>query len=374
MKIYLVGGAVRDQLLGLPVKERDWVVVGAGIDDMLRLGYQQVGKEFPVFLHPKTFEEYALARMERKVKPGYKGFTFDTSPEVSLEEDLLRRDLTINAMALDPETGEVIDPYGGQADLAEKVLRHVSPAFEEDPVRILRVGRFLARFGALGFTVAPSTFSLMKTMVNKGEVNALVAERVWKEWERTLSESHPELFFEVLSACGALPILFPELIAVILNQQSAGWLAFMQAIKLTNDNTVRLAVLFHDLPEAKNKIATLFNRYRLPNAYRELSNLVAQFYALALMSKNLPAKEVITLFSGLDIYRRGERFLQFLLAVDAIAHARNLPFDKDWLFAAAQQVKSVDVQALVAQNLEGPAFAAALREKRIEKMTEFLTH
>lgn len=188
MKIYLVGGAVRDKLLGLPVTEHDYVVVGATVQDMLDLGYKQVGREFPVFLHPKTNDEYALARMERKVSPGYTGFEFDTSPLVTLEEDLERRDLTINAMAQDLETGEIIDPFQGQKDLADKVLRHVSKAFAEDPVRILRIGRFLARYANLGFTVHPDTIQLMQEMVRRGEVNALVAERVWKELDRALEE------------------------------------------------------------------------------------------------------------------------------------------------------------------------------------------
>lgn len=195
MKIYLVGGAVRDQVLGLPVKEKDWVVVGATVDDMLRAGYRQVGKDFPVFLHPKTGEEYALARTERKVGRGYTGFAFDAAPTVSLEEDLKRRDLTINAMA-QTSTGEIIDPYHGQEDLEKKILRHVSPAFAEDPVRILRVARFNARFG---FDVAPDTLQLMRKMVAQGEVDALVAERVWKELERALLEQHPENFFYCIS-------------------------------------------------------------------------------------------------------------------------------------------------------------------------------
>ena len=212
MKIYLVGGAVRDQLLHRPVKEKDWVVVGATPSDMLQKGFKQVGKDFPVFLHPDTKEEYALARLERKVGKGYTGFTFDTSPQVTLEEDLKRRDLTINAIALDAATGNIIDPYHGQQDLNAKILRHVSQAFIEDPVRILRVARFAARFSA--FSVAPETIDLMKKMVENGEVNALVAERVWKEFEKALTEDHPERFFEVLAQCSAQAVLFPKNIAI----------------------------------------------------------------------------------------------------------------------------------------------------------------
>src|SRR3990167_2277218 len=231
MKIYLVGGAVRDKLLGWPVKERDWVVVGATVNDMLGLGYRQVVKEFPVFLHPKTNEEYALARMERKTEPGYKGFAFDSSPTVTLEEDLLRRDLTINAMAIavedvDKKKPAIIDPYHGQDDLNKKLLRHVSPAFAEDPVRILRVGRFLARYASLGFKVAPETTELMCKMTAAGEVDALVAERVWKELERALGEKNPEKFFDVLASCHAMSILFPH-----LHVDGAGMAALKEAVK-----------------------------------------------------------------------------------------------------------------------------------------------
>lgn len=208
MKIYLVGGAVRDELLGIPYHEKDWVVVGATAEEMLAKGYRQVGKDFPVFLHPKTNEEYALARTERKVSKGYTGFTFNAAPEVTLEEDLQRRDLTINAIAK-AEDGTIIDPFHGREDLQNKILRHVSPAFSEDPVRILRIARFAARYG--DFTIAPETLALMKQMVVSGEVDALVPERVWKEWQRALSEKHPEKFFEVLAACGAMAILFPEI-------------------------------------------------------------------------------------------------------------------------------------------------------------------
>jgi tRNA nucleotidyltransferase (CCA-adding enzyme) len=210
MQVYLVGGAVRDELLGRAIRERDWVVVGAVPADLERLGYRAVGREFPVFLHPETKEEYALARLERKVAPGYRGFVTEFSPSVTLEEDLQRRDLTINAMARDTE-GRIIDPYGGRADLQARILRHVSPAFAEDPVRILRVARFAARFADLGFTVAPETTALMHGMVQNGEANALVSERVWRELEGTLNTPSPQRGFEVLSECGALPVLLPEI-------------------------------------------------------------------------------------------------------------------------------------------------------------------
>src|SRR2546429_2990254 len=222
MRVYLVGGAVRDRLLGVAVRERDWVVVGAQPQELERAGYQPVGREFPVFLYPQTHEEYALARRERKVAPGYRGFTTQSSPEVTLEEDLQRRDLTINAMA-EGDDGHIVDPYGGQADLAARVLRHVSEAFVEDPVRILRVARFAARYADLGFRVADETVQLMQRMTRAGEVSALVAERVWQETERALGESRPEVFFETLRACGALAVIFPEIEALYGVPQPARW-------------------------------------------------------------------------------------------------------------------------------------------------------
>ncbi|MFN5009989.1 MAG: multifunctional CCA tRNA nucleotidyl transferase/2'3'-cyclic phosphodiesterase/2'nucleotidase/phosphatase, partial [Gammaproteobacteria bacterium] len=213
METYLVGGAVRDELLGRPVGERDWVVVGATPADLEAQGYRAVGRDFPVFLHPQTHEEYALARLERKVAPGYRGFTTDFAPTVTLEQDLARRDLTVNAMARAAD-GRLIDPYGGRADLERRVLRHVSPAFTEDPVRILRVARFAARFAPLGFTIAPETMTLMQRMVADGEVDALVPERVWREIERALGEPQPRAAIEALRACGALRVLLPELDAL----------------------------------------------------------------------------------------------------------------------------------------------------------------
>ncbi len=365
MKIYLVGGAVRDKLLGLPVKERDWVVVGASVNDMMKLGYKQVGKEFPVFLHPKTGEEYALARMERKVKPGYKGFSFDTSPDVSLEDDLIRRDLTINAMA-ETEDGTLIDPYQGKRDLEQKMLRHVSPAFAEDPVRILRVGRFLARYAYLGFRVAPDTIALMRNMVEAGEVNALVAERVWKELERALSEKNPEKFFEVLAVCGALPILFPG-----HDMQGPGIKALKAAVQLTRDPPIRFAALMNtldDLDKLSNYINELCHRYRIPNAYKELAKLTARYHAQALRAKSMSAEELVQLFYALDIFRREQRFNQFLIACQAIEEE----FNSHWLKACAHAAKSYDVQELIAQGLNGQALAVKIKEKRREKIEEWL--
>lgn len=265
VKIYLVGGAVRDQLLGRLVKERDWVVVGATPEAMLALGYRPVGKDFPVFLHPETHEEYALARTERKIGPGYHGFACTASPDVTLEEDLKRRDLTINAIAQTP-SGDIIDPYGGVQDIQDRVLRHVSPAFVEDPVRILRLARFAARYSGLGFYVAPETRVLMQQMVMQGEVDHLVAERVWQELERALGEAEPGQFFEVLRSCSALAVIFPEIDRLFGVPQSPQWhpeidtgvhtlMVLAQATRLTSSIPVRFAALVHDLGKGETPAA-----------------------------------------------------------------------------------------------------------------------
>lgn len=364
MKIYLVGGAVRDKLLGLPVKEKDWVVVGATVQDMRDRGYKQVGKEFPVFLHPKTGEEYALARMERKIDLGYKGFTFDTSPNVSLEEDLIRRDLTINAMA-ETDDGQLIDPYGGKADLENRILRHVSPAFAEDPVRILRLGRFLARYAHLGFTVAPETLVLMQEMVRAGEVNALVAERVWKELERALGEQNPEKFFEVLDTSGAMPILFPEVF-----QNSDSMHALSIATLIDSRPLIRFAAFLFSLSD--KAIADICNRYRVPNAYRELTLLVIRHYETALKAKTLSAEALLKLFNALDIYRREDRFNDFLIVCDIIAQLKNIAFDKHWLKAVATTAKAFPVQTLLNEGLTGKELADAIQKGRLEVIQGWL--
>lgn len=257
MNTYLVGGAVRDKLLGLDVKDRDWVVVGADIDGMLAAGYQQVGSDFPVFLHPKTHEEYALARTERKSGKGYTGFVCDFTPDVTLEEDLQRRDLTVNAIA-EAKDGTLIDPYHGQSDLQNRLLRHVSPAFIEDPLRVLRVARFAARFAHLGFTVAPETLSLMREIAESSELASLTAERVWKEWEKSLTYQHPEVFLQVLRDCGALAVVLPEIDCLFGVPQPEQWhpeidtgihtlMVAKQATALTDDPVIRFAAQVHDL-------------------------------------------------------------------------------------------------------------------------------
>lgn len=372
MKIYLVGGAVRDKLLGVPVKERDWVVVGATVKEMLDKGYRQVGKDFPVFLHPKTNEEYALARIERKIGPGYQGFAFEASTAVTLQDDLRRRDLTINAIA-ENESGELVDPYHGQADLAAKVLRHVSDAFAEDPVRILRLGRFYARFAQFGFTIAPETVSLMCEMVNAGEVNALVAERVWKELMRALSEPQPEKFFEVLALCGALPILFPDLAL-----QGPGMQALSAAVKISSRPEIRFAALFHTLgtnasiSTIRQGVAAICQRYRVPNNYRELALLTVMHYQSAFSATELTAKELLHLFNAFDIFRRSERFDDFLQTCVVLANVYKHDFDIAWLKAAAEVVTSVDPHELIAQGFEGGALGAELKKQREAKLTTWL--
>ncbi|MGB4947594.1 MAG: multifunctional CCA addition/repair protein, partial [Candidatus Competibacter denitrificans] len=349
MEIYLVGGAVRDELLGLPVKERDWVVIGATPDDLLARGFQPVGKDFPVFLHPQTREEYALARTERKTAPGYYGFDIQAGAEVTLEEDLRRRDLTINAIARDT-TGRLIDPYQGRRDLEARRLRHVSPAFAEDPVRILRLARFTARYAELGFQVAPETMALMRAMVADGEVDTLVPERVWAETVRALSEPRPELFFETLRACGALAVIFPEIDRLFGVPQPAAHhpeidtgvhtlMALAQAVRSQADVVTRFAVLVHDLgkgttpPEewprhigheqrGADLVRGLCHRLRVPNMFRELGVLTARYHTHCHRALELRPKTLLKILQAMDAFRKPQRFAHFLLACEADARGR----------------------------------------------------
>jgi tRNA nucleotidyltransferase (CCA-adding enzyme) len=357
MEIYLVGGAVRDKHLGLPVKEKDWVVVGATVADMLARGFRQVGKDFPVFLHPETQEEYALARKERKVGRGYTGFDFDASPEVTLEQDLLRRDLTINAMA-EHTDGTLVDPYHGKADLEKKLLRHVSQAFVEDPVRILRVGRFAARFATLGFIVADETVLLMREMVRSGEVDALVAERVWKELERALQESTPAAFFHVLIACNALPVLFPA-----ITKQHLAMLS--QAVTLSPAAEVRFAALLATMSPAA--ISELCDRYRVPSHYRELALLVAAQHTAYQRAATFTAAEWLTFLQAADAFRRAARFQHVLLALQAVTQ-----ISPERALAILQAASAADVKQLLASGLQGPAIGAALDKRRVDLINNFL--
>lgn len=367
MQIYLVGGAVRDQMLGFPVKEKDWVVVGATVENMLQQGFRPVGKDFPVFLHPKTQEEYALARTERKIGKGYTGFQFNASPQVTLEEDLMRRDLTINAMAQDGD-GHLIDPYHGQQDIEKKVLRHVSPAFVEDPVRILRVARFAARYKQFGFTVADETLELMRQMVLAGEVDALVAERVWKELERALSEKNPEVFFEVLIQCHAAEVLFP-----VFNLE-----ALKKAVSLDANTQVRFAVLLSHLSEAEIKL--FCERYRVPSDYRELALLVSKQLNQYQNALRLSASEVLDLLQAADAFRRENRFKYFLLACEAANLDPMLERDSNQIETTPSLIlnqcylaaKELNTGELLEAGFVGKELADQIKIKRIEKIATLL--
>lgn len=352
MKIYLVGGAVRDELLGKPVTERDWVVVGATPEEMITLGYQPVGKDFPVFLHPKTHEEYALARTERKTGKGYKGFHFYATPDVTLEDDLIRRDLTINAMAKEERTNKIIDPYDGQKDLAAKILRHVSPAFSEDPVRILRVARFATQLP--DFAIHAETNQLMKAMVQSGEVDALVAERVWKELAKALVGEKPSRFFEVLKNCGALAILFPE----FNNQLELS--AFSAAITLSDNGTVRFAALLHHL--SCDAIQSLCKRFRAPSEFSDLALLVSKYHDAYQKLDSHNAKALLFILKNIDAFRRPERFALWLCACHAIH--QNINHEKI-LLRALSAAKNIDTQSLLAKNLAGKEMADAVYQLQL---------
>ena len=362
MEIYLVGGAVRDQLLGRPVKERDWVVVGATPEIMLAQGFRPIGKEFPVFLHPQTHEEYALARTERKVSKGYAGFEFYAAPEVTLEEDLKRRDLTVNAMAQTLD-GIIIDPYGGQKDLADHILRHVSSAFAEDPVRILRVARFAARFDY--FHLYPETLELMRQMVQNGEVNALVPERVWQELMKALAERHPERFFEILNDCGALQVLFPE-IQPILQEIKA---ALDNAAMVGWDSIIRFSGLFYHCDIAATR--QLCDRYRAPTDYRELAILVSTYHDYYEKVLTFGADILLSIIEGVDAFRRPERFEKFLAACESnqkgIVHPQS-----QRLRLVYETAVEVPVQPLIAKGYTGKAIANELQKLRLEAVKAML--
>lgn len=401
MEVYLVGGAVRDRLLGLPIRERDWVVVGARPEDLEHQGYMAVGREFPVFLHPQTKEEYALARLERKVSPGYRGFTTQFSPDVTLEEDLKRRDLTINALAETP-SGQIIDPYGGQRDLQARVLRHVSEAFVEDPVRILRLARFAARFADLGFTVADETSALMQEMVKSGEVDALVPERVWQETERALGEARPDVFFQTLRDCGALSVIFPEIDTLYGVPQPAKWhpeidtgihvmMAVRYAARVGAPTSVRFAVLMHDLGKARTPqehwpshrgheeagvplVEALCQRLRVPNGFRELSVLGARHHAVVHRAEELRPETVLKLFEATDAFRRPERFAEFLLVCESDARGRagleDRPYPQaDYLRRARDAAATVQLTQEDRAGLQGAAIGEKNRAKRLETIT-----
>ena len=401
MRVYLVGGAVRDGLLGLPVRERDWVVVGSTREELLRLGYREVGNDFPVFLHPETHEEYALARLERKTAPGYRGFDVRFGPEVTLEEDLARRDLTINAMAQAPD-GTLIDPYGGRRDLDARVLRHVSAAFVEDPVRILRVARFAARFAPRGFRVAPETLELMRAIVAHHELDALVPERVWQETEKALREQRPSEFFSVLRNCGALAWIFPEIDALFGVPQPPQWhpeidtgvhtlMVLEQAVALGADPEVRFAALVHDLGKGTTPpaewpkhhgheersvalIEALAARLRVPGNYRDLAVVVARYHGIVHRALELRPGTILEFLEGSDAFRRPARFAQALLACEADARGRtgfeSRAYPQRALLSAARDAAAA-VKPLPADiaSKDGAQIAAGLRRLRLAAIT-----
>ena len=403
MEIYMVGGAVRDTLLGLPVKDRDWVVTGATPDEMLALGYRQVGRDFPVFLHPETHEEYALARTERKTAAGYTGFVVHAEPDVSLEEDLLRRDLTINAIA-QASDGRLIDPFGGADDIQRCVLRHVSDAFSEDPLRLLRVARFAARFAALGFKVADDTLLLMRKIVVDDEAQSLVPERVWIETLRALGEQQPACYFDVLRQCGALEVIFPELDRLFGVPQTEKhhpeidtgvhvMMALERAAELSADTRVRFAVLMHDLGKAETPEAEwprhiaheqrgvalvkgLCQRLRVPKEYRELAILASRFHTHCHRAAELKASTLLKTLEKLDAFRRPERFEHFLLVCEADARGRlgyeSSAYPQAEIFRLAlQAARKVDIKSIVAEGLNGSAVAERIHKQRIAAISSF---
>lgn len=357
LEVYRVGGAVRDARLGWPTVDTDWVVVGATPDEMRRRGFRPVGRDFPVFLHPETHEEYALARTERKSGHGYTGFEVHASPEVTLEEDLARRDLTINAMAETPE-GELIDPYGGLQDLEKRILRHVSPAFVEDPLRVLRTARFLARYAGLGFTIADETWALMRELTESGELSHLVAERVWTETEKALGEPEPAVYFRTLHACGALTVLMPELIGsgTELDEALQGMTRLPDELPEAERPRWRWARLVERLDEADQR--TLSERLRLPRSYRELGWQATLTRQLA-ESGTPDADAVKAWLDGVDAWRRAERVLPLiaLLALEVPALAERL--ERAW-----REVSKLEARALLAEGFRGGALGEELTRRR----------
>ncbi|WP_237386499.1 multifunctional CCA addition/repair protein [Xenorhabdus sp. Sc-CR9] len=379
MKIYLVGGAVRDQLLGLPVTERDWVVVGGNPEKLLSQGYQQVGKDFPVFLHPKTHEEYALARTERKSGQGYTGFTCYAAPDVTLEEDLLRRDLTINAIAQTPE-GEIIDPCHGINDLKNRTLRHVSAAFSEDPLRVLRLARFTARFAHLRFSIAPETQSLIIEMVASGELSALTPERVWRETEKALTSQSPQVYFQVLRDCGALTVLFPEIDNLFTvpvrekthdkDQPDAGLHSLhvlQMSTYLSKEIDIRFAALCSHI--GITQVKQMCERLRIPNSARDLAVIVTQYHHWVHTAEQLLPEELLILFNAIDAWRKPQRIEQLIICSEADNRGYTAPEISAYLqgnylrevFTIASQV---NVQEVIARGFQGAEIRTELERQR----------
>lgn len=403
MKTYLVGGAVRDGLLNLPLKDKDWVVVGASPQQMLDAGYEQVGRDFPVFLHPSSHEEYALARTERKSGSGYTGFVCYAAPDVTLEQDLARRDLTINAIAQDAD-GNYYDPYRGREDLKLRLLRHVSAAFNEDPLRVLRVARFAARFAHLNFRVADETMALMRAMAASGELAHLTAERVWKETESALLTRNPQVYFQVLRDCGALAVLFPELDNLYGVPAPAKWhpeidtgvhalMTLAMAAQLSPELDIRFATLFHDVgkgltppekwpshhghgPAGVPLVAALCERLRVPNAVRDLALLVTEFHDLVHTVQNQPAATLIALFDRVDAWRKPQRVEQIAITSEADARGRtgfeSNPYPQgDYLRTAWRVAQSVSTKEVVEAGFKGSEVREELTRRRVAALEEW---
>lgn len=406
MKIYRVGGAVRDKLLNYFSDENDWLVVGATPEKMVELGYLPVGNDFPVFIKPDTGEEYALARTERKSGHGYGGFTFHAAADVSLEEDLVRRDLTINAMAEDDD-GQLYDPYKGQADLDKKILRHVSEAFTEDPLRVLRVARFAARYHHLGFTIAPETMELMTAIASSGELDYLVAERVWKETERALGERSPDIYIEVLRQCGALDVLFPEVSRLFGVPQRADYhpeidtgihtlMALQQSVRLSHSSKIRFAVLVHDLGkgitpdhvlpshrghEARGVplVNDLCDRFKVPNDVRQLALVVTEYHLMCHKAQELKPETIVNLLKGVGALKSRARLEDFILCCEADARGRTGFEDRaypssDYLRAALDGISNISVADLVEAGIDGAEIGRQLHLRRTARMTEIKQH
>ncbi|MBC3767661.1 multifunctional CCA addition/repair protein [Neptunicella marina] len=405
MKVFLVGGAVRDALLGHPVKDKDYVVVGASVAQMLEQGYQQVGRDFPVFLHPKTQQEYALARQERKAGRGYSGFEVDASSNVTLEQDLLRRDLTINAMAMD-EDGSIIDPYHGQQDLENRLLRHVSDAFVEDPLRVLRVARFAARYHQYGFCVADETLELMQRIAESGELKHLTAERVWQETARALMEPNPEVYFQILKQVNALSFWFAELDVLWGIPNPAKWhpeidtgihtlMVLQQAVALSGDLAVRFAALTHDLGKGKTPpdnwpahhghetlglapINALCDRIKAPNECRELALMASQFHTHVHKAFELKPATLLKVFNRCDGWRKPQRFAEFLNVCRADAKGRtgfeNSDYPQaDYVWQALEVASNVDVKQIIEQGFQGAQIKQQLEQARVAALSDFKT-
>lgn len=403
LNIFLVGGAVRDELLGLPVTEKDWVVVGSSEKEMLSLGFQKVGKDFPVFINPVNGEEYALARIEKKTSKGYYGFSCDFSSKVTLEQDLSRRDLTINAMAKDLY-GNLIDPFNGYSHLKNKILKHVSKAFVEDPIRILRTARFAAKFFEYGFKVAEETIDLMKIIVNNKELEHVTPERVWKEIEKALQTNNPAEFFIILRLTGALSYIFPELNKLYGIPQNPIWhpevdtwehtiLALKQAVKFTCDPKIRFAVLCHDLGKGTTdpnilpkhhgheqrgvKIITNWcAKFKVPNAYKQLAIIVANWHLHSHKAFELNSKTILKLFIGIDAFRNPKILEDFLIAcmADATGRAQKQELEylpKDFLTKAFKIISEVKAQEFILKGYTGIKIGEEIRRKQLKLITEF---